>query len=372
MSRRSPAVTAGKEASKAITAKRGAAEPIEASFAEVVGLIEQARQRVYQAVNTELVGLYWQIGKYIGDKLAAAEWGDSVVGRLAQHLSRTVPGLRGFSAQNLWRMRQFFETYREDQKLSALVRVLPWTHNLIILGQSKRPEEREFYLRMAIQEKWPSRELERQFRLGAFERTVLDAPKLSAALREFHGDAATGAFKDAYAVEFLNLPAEHSEADLHRGLLGQLRAFLTELGRDFCFAGSEFPVQVGGRDFALDLLFFHRGLNCLVALELKVDRFEPEHLGKLNFYLEALDRDERKPHENPAIGVLLCASKDSEVVEYALSRTLSPALVAQYQTQLPDKRMLAAKLHEFYALNAPESAPEAKRPRRQKKQGGAS
>ena len=282
MSRRSPAVTAGKEASKAIAAKLGAAEPIEASFAEVVDLIEQARQRVYQAVNTELVGLYWQIGKYIGDKLAAAEWGDSVVGRLAQHLSRTVPGLRGFSAQNLWRMRQFFETYREDQKLSALVRVLPWTHNLIILGQSKRPEEREFYLHMAIQEKWPSRELERQFRLGAFERTVLAPPKLSAALREFHGEAATGAFKDAYAVEFLNLPAEHSEDDLHRGLLGQLRAFLTELGRDFCFAGSEFPVQVGGRDFALDLLFFHRGLNCLVAVELKVDRFEPEHLGKLN------------------------------------------------------------------------------------------
>jgi predicted nuclease of restriction endonuclease-like (RecB) superfamily len=236
---------------------------------------------------------------------------------------------------------------------------LPWTHNLVILGQSKRAEEREFYLRMAVQEKWSSRELERQFRLGAFERAVLDPPKLSAALREMHGGAAAGAFKDAYAVEFLNLPADHSEADLHRGLLGQLRAFLIELGRDFCYVGSEFPLQVGGRDFALDLLFFHRGLNCLVAIELKVERFEPEHLGKLNFYLEALDRDVRKAHENPAIGVLLCASKDSEVVEYALSRTLSPALVAQYQTQLPDKKLLATKLHEFYALTAPEPEPPA-------------
>ena len=180
-----------------------------------------------------------------------------------------------------------------------------------------------------------------------------------------HGADAGTAFKDAYSVEFLDLQAGHTEADLHSGLLGQLRTFLVELGRDFCFVGSEFPVQVGGRDFALDLLFFHRGLNCLVAVELKVDRFEPEHLGKLNFYLEALDRDVRKPHENPAIGVLLCASKDSEVVEYALSRTLSPALVAQYQTQLPDKQMLAAKLHEFYALNAPaldiEPAPTAPR-----------
>ena len=173
-----------------------------------------------------------------------------------------------------------------------------------------------------------------------------------------HGAAAGGAFKDAYSVEFLNLPADHTEADLHSGLLGQLRTFLFELGRDFCVVGSEFPVQVGGRDFALDLLFFHRGLNCLVGIELKVDRFEPEHLGKLNFYLEALDRDVRKPHENAAIGMLLCASKDSEVVEYALSRSLSPALVAQYQTQLPDKLMLAAKLHEFYALNATEKEAE--------------
>lgn len=181
---------------------------------------------------------------------------------------------------------------------------------------------------------------------------MLDRPKVSAALTRLHGDAAASAFKDAYAVDFLDLPAEHSEADLHRGLLLQLQRFLIELGRDFCFVGSEYPLQVGGRDFALDLLFFHRGLNCLVAIELKVERFEPEHLGKLNFYLEALDRDERKPHENPTIGVLLCASKDNEVVEYALNRTLSPALVAQYRTQLPDKQLLAAKLHEFYTLNA--------------------
>ena len=185
---------------------------------------------------------------------------------------------------------------------------------------------------------------------------MLSPAKVSAALTQIHGAAAGVAFKDAYSVEFLNLQAGHTEADLHSGLLGQLRTFLIELGRDFCFIGSEFPVQVGGRDFALDLLFFHRGLNCLVAIELKVDRFEPEHLGKLNFYLEALDRDVRKPHENPAIGVLLCASKDSEVVVYALSRSLSPALIAQYQTQLPDKQMLAAKLHEFYTFNV--SPPE--------------
>lgn len=330
------------------------AHQVETSFAEVVGLIEQARQRAYQAVNSELVGLYWRIGEYISAKLAAADWGEGVVDRLAQHLARTIPGQRGFTRRNLFRMRQFFEVYSAgDKKVTALLAQLPWTQNLIILTQSKRPEEREFYLRLAVQEKWTSRELERQYTLGTFERAVLSPAKVSAALTQTHGAAAGGAFKDAYSVEFLNLQAGHTEADLHSGLLSQLRTFLIELGRDFCFVGSEFPVQVGGRDFALDLLFFHRGLNCLVAIELKVDRFEPEHLGKLNFYLEALDRDVRKPHENPAIGVLLCASKDSEVVEYALSRSLSPALVAQYQTQLPDKEMLAAKLHEFYAFNAP-------------------
>lgn len=359
-----------------VVAQGGAAEPIETSFAEIVGLIEQARQRAYQAVDSELVGLYWRIGQYISAKLAAAVWGEGVVDRLAQHLARTMPGQRGFTRRNLFRMRQFYETYSADKKVTALLTQLPWTHNLIILTQSKRPEEREFYLRMAVQEKWKSRELERQYRLGTFERAMLSPTKVSAALTQMHGDAAAGVFKDAYSVEFLNLPADHTEADLHGGLLGQLRAFLIELGRDFCFVGSEFPVQVGGRDFALDLLFFHRGLNCLVAIELKVDRFEPEHLGKLNFYLEALDRDVRKPHENPAIGVLLCASKDSEVVEYALSRTLSPALVAQYKTQLPDKQMLAAKLHELYVLNAPGAedepvpVPVATVAARRKKKGG--
>lgn len=346
----------------------------ELAFAEVVGLIQAARLRTYQAINTELVGLYWQVGGYISAKLAAAEWGEGVVESLAQHLAHTVPGLRGFSVQNLWRMRQLFDTYHGNEKLSPLVTQLPWTHNLIILTQSKRTEEREFYLRMAVQQRWSKRELERQFRLAAFEHAVLTPPKLSPAVRETHGDAAITVFKDVYALEFLGLSPSHTEADLHRGLLAELRRFLIELGQDFCFVGSEFPLQVGGRDFALDLLFFHRGLNCLVAIELKVDRFEPEHLGKLNFYLEALDRDVKKPHENPAIGLLLCASKDSEVVEYALSRTLSPALVAQYQTQLPDKHMLAAKLHEFYALSAPEEVAEkaeSTAPKARKKKGAA-
>ena len=319
-------------------------------FAEITRLIESARQRAYQAVNTALIELYWQVGAYLSAKIKAAEWGEGVIEQLARHLASTQPGLRGFSAQNIWRMRQFHQAYQGQAILSPLVRELPWTHNLIILSRSKRPEEREFYLKMAAQEKWSKRELERQFDTALFERVVLSPAKVSPLVRQIHPNAAS-VFKDSYLVEFLDLPAAHLENDLQRGLLAQLRQFLLELGRDFCFVGSEYPLQVGKQDFALDLLFFHRGLNCLVAIELKTTRFSPEHLGQLNFYLEALDRDHKKPHENPAIGLLLCASKDDEVVEYALSRSLSPALVAQYQTQLPDKKLLQAKLHEFYLAN---------------------
>ncbi|RMS08854.1 hypothetical protein ALP72_03914 [Pseudomonas coronafaciens pv. coronafaciens] len=319
-------------------------------FDEVLAMIQGARQQAAQAVNTRLIELYWQVGAYISRKIENAEWGDAVVSQLAAHLATIQPGLRGFTRRNLFRMRQFFEVYRDNEKVSAVLTQLPWTHHLIIFTQSRRPEEREFYLQMAIREKWSSRDLERQFKTALFERSVTQRAKASAMLKETR-PAAMDVFRDAYLVEFLELPAGHAEADLHRGLLQRLKGFLIELGRDFCFVGSEYPVQVGGRDFALDLLFFHRGLNCLVAIELKVGCFEPEYLGKLNFYLEALDQTERKPHESPAIGVLLCASKNDEVVEYALNRSLSPALIAEYQTRLPDRQLLQAKLHEFYALD---------------------
>ena len=325
------------------------------TFAEVVGLIAASRERAVQAVNTALIELYWKIGETISRKIAAAEWGEGVVDRLAQFIAKTEPSMRGFTRRNLFRMRRFYETYREDTIVTPLVSQLPWSHHLVILEQSKRPEEREFYLRLAIRERWSKRELERQFKTALFERAVLSPPRVTPVVAQMYPEA-LNVFRDSYSVEFLGLPQAHAETDLHRALLDKLKEFLIELGRDFCFVGSEYPLQVGDRDFALDLLFFHRGLNCLVAIELKVGRFEPEYLGKLGFYLEALDRDVRKAHEQPAIGVLLCASKNDEVVEYALSRSLTPALIAEYQTQLPDKKLLQAKLHEFYVLNAPENS----------------
>jgi predicted nuclease of restriction endonuclease-like (RecB) superfamily len=322
---------------------------LQTDFDVVLSLIAAARARAFVAVNTALIDLYWQIGEHIGQRIAADRWGERTVEALAEYIQTRQPNARGFSARNLWRMMQFYETYRAAPKLSPLVRELSWTHNLLILSRCKREQEREFYLRVCHRERWGKRELERQLAGALFERTVLSPAKLSPPVTELH-PAAAEVFKDTYLLDFLDLPPSHSEADLQRALVEQLKQFLIELGRDFCFIGSQYLLEVGGRDFALDLLFFNRALNCLVGFELKIDEFQPSHLGQLEFYLEALDRDVRKPHEGPAIGVLLCATKDHEVVEYALSRAVSPALVAEYQTRLPDKALLQAKLHEVRAV----------------------
>ena len=257
-----------------------AEQPLVAGFDPVVQLIKEAQQNAALAVNTQLIGLYWQVGAYISQKLERAEWGDAVVEQLANHIAITQPGLRGFTRRNLFRMRQFYETYKEDENfVSALLTQMPWTHHLMLLSQCKSLAEREFYMRNTIAQKWSSRELNRQLESALFERMVIRPAKLSPALQERVAGVAD-VFKDAYYIEFLQLPKGHSESGLHQGLIGRLKAFLTELGHDFCFVGSEFPLQVGIRDFSIDLLLFHRGLNCLVAIELKVGRFEPEHLGK--------------------------------------------------------------------------------------------
>ena len=323
-------------------------DPDDTKFAEVLALIENARSRAYQAINSDLVALYWQLGEYISLKIENAEWGDGVVDELAAALARRYSGLRGFARPNLFRMRQFYEAYRGNKKVSALLRQLPWTHHMLILSQAKPPETREFYILAAIRERWSSRELERQIQSAAILRSAPAAKKVSPAVAQIH-PTAIDELKNAYSLEFLSMQGDHSEADLHGALLRNLGRFITELGRDFCFVGSEYPVQVGNQDFAIDLVFFHRALQCLVAFELKVEKFKPADLGQLSFYVEALDRDVKKAHERPSIGVLLCATKDDEVVEYALARTASPTLVAEYQTMLPPKAVMRRKLHELYA-----------------------
>jgi predicted nuclease of restriction endonuclease-like (RecB) superfamily len=316
-------------------------------FSEVIHLIKESRINALKTINAELINLYWKIGEYIHNKIELSEWGQSVVLELANFIQKTEPETKGFSDKNLWRMKQFYESYKDYPKLSPLVREISWTHNLLIFSRCKTIEEREFYLKLAKQESYSKRELDRQISSSYYERTMIGEAKHVIALNEAKINIAK-TIKDNYIFEFLNLPKTHSERDLQQGLLKQMKNFILELGKDFLFVDEEFRIQVGNSDFHLDLLFYHRGLQCLVAFELKADKFKPEHLGQINFYLEALDRDVRRPHENPSIGVLLCKDKDSEVVEYALSRSLSPTLVSQYEMQLPDKKILKQKLHELF------------------------
>jgi predicted nuclease of restriction endonuclease-like (RecB) superfamily len=322
-------------------------------FSEIINLIKQSRSNAIRAINAELIDLYWNIGKYISIKMDEAEWGDSVVLELAKYIQQNEPEIKGFSDKNIWRMKQFYETYKDFPKLSPLVREISWTHNLLIFSRCKSIEEKEFYIKLVKQECYSKRELDRQISASLFERTMIGNSKLSTALRETNQNL-TNTFKDSYVFEFLNISESHSERDLQRGLVTQMKNFILELGKDFLFIGEEYKLQVGNSDFFIDLLFYHRGLQCLIAFELKADKFKPDHLGQLNFYLEALDRDVRKSNENPSIGVLLCKDKDSEVVEYALSRSLSPTMVSEYTTQLPDKMLLQQKLHELFEKEADE------------------
>jgi predicted nuclease of restriction endonuclease-like (RecB) superfamily len=322
----------------------------EKQFEEVYNLIKKARNSALINVNSELIKLYWNVGKYISQKVTTAEWGTSVVNNLADYLKAKQPDLKGFSRRGLYRMKQFYETYKDAEKVSPLVTQISWSNHLHILSKTKTMEEKEFYIRLAAKNKYPKRDLERQIDSGFYERFMLSDAKVSPVVTQIHPDVSS-TFIDTYVLEFLNLPEPFLEKDLQRTIVRNLKKFILELGGDFIFVGENYRIQVGNNDYFIDLLFFHRDLRCLVVFELKIDDFKPEYLGKMDFYLEALDRDVKKEHENPSVGVILCKSKNNEVVEYALSRNMSPALVAEYRTKLIDKKILQNKLHELYKIS---------------------
>jgi len=245
-------------------------------------------------------------------------------------------------------MKQFYETYAENEKLSTLSREITWSNNCAIMVSAKTDEAREFYLHLTIKNNYSARELERQLDSMLFERTMLsnEKNKLITAKHD-----ALKVLRDNYILEFLNIPDNHKEKDLQASIVSNLKNFVLEFGKDFSLIGENYRLQVGNTDFFIDLLFFNRELSCLVAIELKTGKFMPEHLGQLNFYIEALDRDVRKPNENPSVGLVLCAAKDETVVEYALNRNLSPTLVADYKLHLPDKKILENKLRELQEMS---------------------
>lgn len=235
-----------------------------------------------QAVNSELINLYWQIGEYISNRVADEGWGESVVVQLAEYLQMNEPDLKGFSDKNLWRMKQFYETYKDAPKLSPLLREISWSNNLAVMARCKTIEEKEFYLRLSANEKYSFRELERQINTGVFERTMLGNQKLSTVLREFNADVAN-VFKDKYVFEFLDLPEEHSESDLERALVENFKDFILEIGKGFAYLGRQYRLQVGNHDYYLDLLFYQRDLQCLVNFELKIKEFKPRIFRQTKF-----------------------------------------------------------------------------------------
>ena len=316
-------------------------------FENIIEIIERSKSRAIRAVNAEMIEMYWQIGKYISEKANNDGWGKSVVQDFADFLKREYPSAVGFSAQNIWRMKQFYETYKDNEKLSPLVREITWSNNLLIMAGCKTDESKEFYLRLCIANAYGKRELERQIDSMLFERTMISAAKNQNLIEQ---NPTVGALRDSYVLEFLDIPEDYKEKDLRKSIIANLKQFMLEFGKDFTFMGEEYRVQVGNTDFFIDLLFYNRALACLVAIELKVGKFKPEHLGQLNFYLEALNRDVKKQNENPSVGLILCTYKDDTVVEYALSSNLSPAMVAEYTLQLPDKKLLEAKLREIAML----------------------
>lgn len=319
-------------------------EDIQKTFGKVIDIIKTAKSNTYRKVNEELIKMYWLVGKFVSEETKEASYGDAYVDELSACIQKAFPGIKGFNRRGLYRMKQFYETYACFEKVSPLVTQISWTNNLLILSGTKSIEEKEFYLRLCIQENYSKRELERQLDSGYYERYMLSKNKV---LPEGIKTVEKNPFLDSYVIEFLDLPNSYKENDFRKALILKMRDFILELGKDFTFIDEEYKVQVGGEDYSIDLLFFHRGLQCLVAFELKIGRFKPEYISKMDFYLEALDRQVKKKHENPSVGLILCASKDDEVVEYAMSRSMSPMLVSEYKLQLPDKKVLREKLQEL-------------------------
>ncbi len=348
-------------------------------FEQILSLIYEARNRVYSKANSELVLLYFNVGKVVSERVNAGNWGENTVQQLADFIQSKEPSLKGFNRRGLYRMKQFFEVYSDKEFVSSAMTLLQskgnqqnkkvstvltqlqtaddfvskfvstvlsqiqWSSHLHIFNKTKTAEEKIFYILHAISERLSVRELERQLNTATFERTMLSnklASSVTTQLPQY-------IFKDPYIFEFLDLPDGHSEKDLEKAITLNLQKFILEIGKDFTYMGEQYRIQAGNRDFRTDLLFYHRELNCLVLFELKIQEFEPEFLGKLNFYLEALDRDVKKPHESPSIGILLCKGKDTEVVEISMARSLSPAIVADYENKLIDKKILANKLHQL-------------------------
>ena len=330
-------------------------EGYRALLGDIKERIRSAQYEALRAVNRELIALYWDIGKIIVSRQEGGEtWGKGVVEQLARDLQSEFPGVAGFSSRNIWRMRDFYLAYHANEKLSPMVAEIGWTHNLVILSKCKDDLEREFYIRMTRKYGWTKNVLTHQIENQTYEKTLLNQTNFTETLPEPLQDQAKLAVRDEYLFDFLELGDEYSERELEQALLGKVDTFLRQMGGMFAFVGSQYRLEVGDQEFFIDLLLFHRRLRCLVAVDLKIGRFQPEHVGKMQFYLAVLNDQVRLDDENPSIGIVLCKSKDKTIVEYALKDSDKPIGVATYRMvstlpqelkdELPDPEQIAQLL----------------------------
>ena len=366
-------------------------------FEQVYGIISLYRSRALQAVNNDNLLSAWEVGAFVSNKLKNAAWGSNTVTQLSEYLRTQDPTLRGYSRRNIYNMITFYDAYSSPQFIQHIenleleqfvqlknkqlrdqqiikpfdgqivqfqtaqlqesdrvgmiqfpyfLSLTTFTNHVEILNACSTVEERIFYILYSNKERLNIKELKRCIKNNTFVSLTSGKHNFSKGLKNLYPQT-TAMFKDKVFLDFLGLPQRHSEKRLQRGILDNLKEFILELGKDFLFVDKEYPLQVGNSIFKIDLLFFHRGLQCLIAIELKSTKFKPEYMGQLEFYLEALDRDVRRSNENPSIGMLLCQESDRSVVEYAMSRSLSPTMVAKYHRQLIPKEVLQRSLEEF-------------------------
>ncbi len=305
----------------------------------IVNKVKEAQARAVKAVNFELVSVYREIGQIIHEKQSRAEWGESIVQQLAKDLKNRFPGIKGFSSRNLWRMKDFYLSYCEKEKLTALLAEISWTHHVSILERCKDPLEREFYIRMSKRNGWSYRTLLNHIENKSYERMMASQENFEANLPAKVSNEARLSVKDEYVFDFLDLGDEYSERELERAVGKNIESFLREVGNAYTFVGSQYRLEIGGQEFLIDILLYHRKLKSLVAIELKRGAFIPEYVGKMQFYLAVLNDTVRLPDENPSIGIILCREKNRMIVEYALKDSNKPINVASYKIvqQLPEE-----------------------------------
>ncbi|MCF2486697.1 YhcG family protein [Dyadobacter sp. CY347] len=325
----------------------------------ILDIKEKIRHAQYEAlreVNVKLINLYWEIGKSIAEKQSES-WGKSIVSKLSKELQLEFPGIGGFSTSNIWYMVQFYTDYHADTNLQPLVGEIGWSKHLAIFSKCKNSQEKQFYILATKKHGWTKNVLIHQIENKTFEKYLLNQTNFDEALPEKLSKQALLAVKDAYTFDFLNLANEHSEEELEQALVKNIRKFLLEMGSDYSFIGNQYRIQVNAKDFWVDLLLYHRKLQCLIAIDLKIGDFEPEHKGKMEFYLAVLNDTVKLPHENESIGIIICKSKDRTIVEYSLKSAAQPIGIATYNTShhlpkmyeamLPSAAEIAQKLFEF-------------------------